>query len=51
MIARIWQGRTRPGMGQAYYHYLEQTGLEEYRKTEGFREVLVLTGDGGWGPT
>ncbi len=42
MIARIWQGRTRPGMGQAYYHYLEQTGLEEYRKTEGFREVLVL---------
>ncbi len=34
MIARIWQGRTRPGMGNAYYHYLEQTGLKEYRETE-----------------
>lgn len=42
MIARIWQGRTRPGMGKAYYDYLKQTGLKEYRKTEGFREVLVL---------
>lgn len=42
MIARIWQGRTRPGMGQAYYDYLEQTGLKEYRATAGFREVLVL---------
>ena len=42
MLARIWQGRTRPGMGKAYYNYLEQTGLKEYRETEGFREVLVL---------
>ena len=42
MIARIWQGRTRPGMGKAYYNYLEQTGLKEYRETEGLREVLVL---------
>lgn len=42
MIARIWQARTRPGMGEAYYEYLEQTGLKEYRATEGFRQVLVL---------
>ena len=42
MIARIWQGRTRPGMGKAYYEYLEQTGLKEYRATEGFRQVFVL---------
>jgi heme-degrading monooxygenase HmoA len=42
MIARIWQGRTRPGMGEAYYEYLEKTGLAEYRATEGFRGVLVL---------
>ena len=27
MIARIWQGRTRSGMGEAYMSYLEQTGL------------------------
>ncbi|HSB75028.1 MAG TPA: hypothetical protein VLC12_05215 [Terriglobales bacterium] len=43
MIARIWQGRTRPGMGPAYRSYLEQTGLKEYQATEGCREVCVLT--------
>jgi heme-degrading monooxygenase HmoA len=43
MIVRIWQSRTRPGMGKAYYAYLEQTGLKEYRETEGFQNVLVLT--------
>jgi heme-degrading monooxygenase HmoA len=42
MIARIWQGRTRPGKGEAYFEYLEKTGLKEYRSTEGFRGVLVL---------
>jgi heme-degrading monooxygenase HmoA len=42
MIARIWQGRTRPGMGKAYYEYLEQTGLKEYRATKGFQSGLVL---------
>jgi hypothetical protein len=43
MIARIWQGRTRPGMGKDYYRYLEQTGLKEYQETEGFKDVFVLT--------
>ena len=43
MIARIWQGCTRPRMGQAYYRYLESTGLKEYKKTPGFRDALVLT--------
>lgn len=43
MIARIWQGRTRPGMGKAYRLYLEETGLKEYKGTEGFKDVLVLT--------
>ncbi len=43
MIARVWQGRTRPGMGKAYYAYLEKTGLKEYRGTEGFKDVIVLT--------
>ena len=42
MIARVWQG-PRPGMGHAYYTYLEQTGLREYRGTEGCKDVLVLT--------
>jgi heme-degrading monooxygenase HmoA len=43
MIARIWQGQTRPGMGKAYLTYLEQTGLKEYKETEGCKDVLVLT--------
>jgi hypothetical protein len=43
MIARIWQARTRPGMGKAYMSYLEQTGLKEYKATEGCKDVLVLT--------
>jgi heme-degrading monooxygenase HmoA len=47
MIARIWQGRTRPGMGKAYQSYLEQTGLKDYKTTEGFKSVLVLTRDIG----
>lgn len=47
MIARIWQGRTRPGMGTAYVSYFEQTGLKEYKATEGCKEVLVLTQDTG----
>jgi heme-degrading monooxygenase HmoA len=47
MIARIWQGRTRPGMGKAYFSYLEQTGLKEYKATEGFKDVLVLTREMG----
>ncbi len=43
MIARIWQARSRPGMGKAYYSYLEETGLKEYRATEGCKDVMVLT--------
>jgi heme-degrading monooxygenase HmoA len=47
MIARIWQGQTRPGMGKSYMSYLEQTGLKEYKATEGFKDVLVFTREVG----
>ncbi len=47
MIARIWQGRTRPGMGKPYFKYLQETGLKEYKATEGFKNVLVLTREFG----
>ncbi len=47
MIARVWQGRTRPGMGAAYYEYLERTGLKEYKATPGCRGVYVLTREVG----
>lgn len=30
-------------MGKAYYAYLEQTGLKEYRATAGLKDVRVLT--------
>lgn len=30
-------------MGKAYYSYLEQTGIKEYRATEGCKDVMVLT--------
>jgi heme-degrading monooxygenase HmoA len=43
MVARIWQGKTRPGMGKAYYAYLQETGLKEYKATAGMKEVRVLT--------
>jgi heme-degrading monooxygenase HmoA len=49
MIARVWQGRTRSGIGEAYYKYLQQTGLKEYRATEGFKDVLVPTREDGDG--
>ena len=35
MIARIWQAKTRPGMGDSYQSYLEKTGLKDYRATPG----------------
>jgi heme-degrading monooxygenase HmoA len=34
-------------MGKPYFEYLEQTGLKEYRATEGFKDVLVLTRETG----
>jgi hypothetical protein len=43
MIARIWQGCTRPGMGKAYIPYLAQTGLKEYQESKGFKDIFVLT--------
>jgi heme-degrading monooxygenase HmoA len=48
MIARIWKGTTRAADADAYYDYLQQTGLPEYRSVEGNRGVIVLrriTGD------
>lgn len=42
MIARIWRGRTSAGKADAYHRYLEATGLQEYRSTEGNRGVFVF---------
>jgi heme-degrading monooxygenase HmoA len=42
MIARIWQAKTRPGLGDSYQSYLEKTGLKDYRATPGLKQLLVL---------
>jgi heme-degrading monooxygenase HmoA len=42
MIARIWRGATRLADADRYLKYLEETGVKDYRATEGNREVMVL---------
>ncbi len=42
MIARIWHGATPAGQAEAYFDYLNQTGLPDYRATPGNRGVTVL---------
>ena len=43
MIARIWRGRVRPGMLEAYRAYIEGTGLRDYRATPGNLGAYMLT--------
>lgn len=42
MIARTWHGVTPASKADAYYAYLEESGVKEYRKTRGNRGVYVL---------
>lgn len=42
MIARIWRGVVRAEDGDRYLEYLRQTGIPEYRATEGNRGLSVL---------
>ena len=39
MIARIWRGKTLEKDADEYYDYLLETGLKEYRNTEGNKLV------------
>lgn len=41
MIARRWHGRVPAAKADAYYDYLLETGLRDYRSTPGNRGVLV----------
>lgn len=47
MIARLWSGAVRQEDGERYLEYLEETGIAEYRSTEGNRGVMVLRRDRG----
>ncbi len=42
MIARTWHGRVPAAKADAYYAFLQRTGLADYRATPGNRGVLVL---------
>lgn len=42
MIARIWHGVTDASKSEEYLHYLNKTGVPDYRATEGNRGVCVL---------
>lgn len=42
MIARLWRGVTPASKADEYLDYLTQTGLKEYRHTQGNRGVRVL---------
>ena len=42
MIARIWHGAVAPAKSDEYLDYLNETGVPDYRATEGNRGVYVL---------
>jgi heme-degrading monooxygenase HmoA len=42
MLARLWRGATTAADADAYLDYLGQTGVAEYRATEGNMGVLTL---------
>lgn len=42
MIARTWHGVTPASKADAYYRYLEASGVKEYRRTKGNLGVYVL---------
>lgn len=42
MIGRTWHGRVPAAKADAYYAYLQRTGLSDYVKTPGNRGVYVL---------
>ena len=42
MIARTWHGVTQSSKADAYFAYLKESGLKEYRETPGNRGITVL---------
>lgn len=42
MIARIWYGVTPSSKAEQYLDYLNETGIPDYRATEGNQGVYVL---------
>jgi heme-degrading monooxygenase HmoA len=51
VIARIWRGVVRTEQRDEYAAYVEETGVEHYRRTPGNRAAYLLTRDLGDGRT
>ena len=47
MIARVWKGAVRRRDGDAYAHYMQDTGVAAYARTPGNRGVWMLRRDVG----
>ena len=47
MVTRIWHGRTKKEDAEMYRHYVVETGIREYLKTEGNLDVRLLQRDEG----
>ena len=45
MIARIWKGAVRRRDGDAYAHYMQETGVAGYLRSPGNRGVWMLRRD------
>ncbi len=43
MIARMWHGRVLASKSEAYIEYLNNTGIPDYKSTEGNLGVNMLT--------
>jgi heme-degrading monooxygenase HmoA len=46
-ILRIWRGATKRERGDEYVNYLNETGLRDYRETQGNLGALLLRRDDG----
>jgi heme-degrading monooxygenase HmoA len=47
MIARMWRGWTRREDADEYGAYIEETGMDEYRRTPGNQGAWLLRRDDG----
>jgi hypothetical protein len=45
VVVRMWRGAVRSEDRDAYVDYIEQTGMQEYRKTPGNIDAWMLTRD------
>ncbi|MGE5811026.1 MAG: DinB family protein [Ignavibacteria bacterium] len=45
MITRVWHGRTKKKDAEKYRHYVVETGIPEYQKTDGNLDIQIWQND------